>query len=91
MKPILLSIVLLYVPGAKPQTESKDTLNVDDNVYEFLEKKLIVPSAMISYDVLSLMSDDLKSLNRSTRYETQEHIVAGTIIDNYIDFSKLLT
>lgn len=87
MKPVLLLMTLLYALSLKAQTGGNDTLNIDDKAYKFSAKKLIVPSVLISYGVLSLISDDLKSLNQSTRYETREHIIAGATIDNYMQYA----
>src|SRR5690606_16095136 len=86
MKPLLL-ITFLYALSLKAQTVGKDTLSIEDKAYKFSAKKLIVPSVLISYGALSLMSDDLKSLNQSTRYETREHIIAGATIDNYMQYA----
>jgi len=36
---------------------------------------------------LSLTVDGLKSLNKSTRHETREHIAAGAKIDNYMQYA----
>ncbi|MBA5629997.1 phosphatase PAP2 family protein [Moheibacter lacus] len=87
MKPVLLLMTFLYALSLKAQTGGNDTLSIDDKAYKFSAKKLIVPSVLISYGVLSLMSDDLKSLNQSTRYETREHIIAGATIDNYMQYA----
>lgn len=87
MKPVLLLMTFLYALSLKAQTGGNDTLSIDDKAYKFSAKKLIVPSVLISYGVLSLLSDDLKSLNQSTRYETREHIIAGATIDNYMQYA----
>lgn len=89
MKPVLLLMTFLYALSLKAQTGGNDTLSIDDKAYKFSAKKLIVPSVLISYGVLSLLSDDLKSLNRSTRYETREHIIAGATIDNYMQYAPV--
>ena len=57
-----------------------------DPVYQFSAKKLIIPSVLVSYGILSLMSDELKKLNQSTRYESMEHILPGAKIDNYTQY-----
>ncbi|MET3733113.1 phosphatase PAP2 family protein [Moheibacter stercoris] len=87
MKPVLLLMTFLYALGLKAQTGGNDTLSIDDKAYKFSAKKLIVPSVLISYGLLSLMSDDLRSLNQSTRHETREHIIAGATIDNYMQYA----
>ena len=57
------------------------------SVYQFKYKKLIVPSVFIGYGILSLTSDDLKQLNRSTRYEIGEHQPDKIKLDNYTQFA----
>ncbi|GEP90725.1 phosphatase PAP2 family protein [Chitinophaga terrae (ex Kim and Jung 2007)] len=64
-----------------------DTLSLNDNAYKFSVKKLIVPSALVSYGVLSLTVDGLKTLNKSTRHESSEHITPGAKIDNYMQYA----
>jgi len=56
------------------------------SVYHFKYKKLIVPSVFIGYGILSLTSDDLKQLNRSTQYEIGEHQPDKIKLDNYTQY-----
>ncbi|WP_254526882.1 MULTISPECIES: phosphatase PAP2 family protein [unclassified Sphingobacterium] len=56
------------------------------SVYQFKYKKLIVPSVFIGYGILSLTSDDLKQLNRSTQYEIGEHQPDKIKLDNYTQY-----
>jgi len=87
MKSVLLFITLILSLGLKAQTKSMDTLSLNDNAYKFSAKKLIIPSMLISYGVLSLTVDGLKTLNKSTRYESSEHITPGAKIDNYMQYA----
>jgi len=57
-----------------------------DHAYQFKYKKLIVPSVFIGYGILSLTSDDLKQLNRSTQYEIGEHQPDKIKLDNYTQY-----
>lgn len=90
MKLVLLFISFILSLGLKAQTKSVDTLNLSDNEYKFSAKKLIVPSMLISYGVLSLTEDGLKTLNKSTRYESSEHIIPGAKIDNYMQYAPAI-
>lgn len=58
--------------------------------YQFSAKKLIIPTILVSYGVLSLMSDGLKTLNQSTRHESREHILPGAKIDNYMQYAPAI-
>lgn len=83
---LVISCFLLTLK-LKAQTVNKDTTDHEDRAYHFSGGKLIVPSVLISYGVVSLVSNDLKSLNQSTRHETREHIIAGARIDNYMQYA----
>jgi membrane-associated phospholipid phosphatase len=87
MEPVLLFITIIQTLSLKAQTENMDTLGLNNNAYKFSAKKLIVPTVLVSYGVLSLTVDGLKTLNKSTRHETREHIVAGATIDNYMQYA----
>lgn len=58
--------------------------------YQFSTMKLIIPTILVSYGVLSLMSDGLKTLNQSTRHESREHILPGAKIDNYMQYAPAI-
>lgn len=57
-----------------------------DNMYKPNYKKLIVPTVFIGYGVVSLTSDALKDLNRSTKYEIGEHQPKHIKLDNYTQY-----
>jgi len=77
MRHLLLILILCVYQLGIAQTDSLVTgQKMDqsfDHAYQFKYKKLIVPSVFIGYGILSLTSDDLKQLNRSTQYEIGEH------------------
>lgn len=91
MKRIILFIILCFHQWGIAQTDTLqrvEKLTVDSaSVYQFRYKKLIVPSVFISYGVLSLISDDLKQLNNSTRFEINEHKPDHIKLDNYSQFA----
>lgn len=86
---LLILIVCVYQLGIA-QTDSLVTgQKMDqsfDHAYQFKYKKLIVPSVFIGYGILSLTSDDLKQLNRSTQYEIGEHQPDKIKLDNYTQY-----
>lgn len=55
-------------------------------IYQPGYKKLIIPTVLIGYGVLSLTSDRLKELNNSTRFEIGEHSPSRIKADNYTQF-----
>lgn len=90
MRIVMFYVSILFSLSAKAQPWKKpDTMKVaiDSNAYKFSYKKLIVPSVLISYGTLSLVSDNLKEINTHTRHEVREHFIAGAIIDNYMQYA----
>lgn len=90
MRHLLLILILCVYQLGIAQTDSLVTgQKMDqsfDHVYQFKYKKLIVPSVFIGYGILSLTSDDLKQLNRSTQYEIGEHQPDKIKLDNYTQY-----
>lgn len=62
------------------------TSEYKDNIYKLNYKKLIVPTVFVGYGVISLTSDALKDLNRSTKYEIGEHQPKKIKLDNYTQY-----
>lgn len=58
----------------------------NDNMYNPDYKKMIAPTVFIGYGVVSLTSDALKDLNRSTKYEIGEHQPNKIKLDNYTQY-----
>lgn len=91
MRHLLLILILCVYQLGIAQTDSLVTgQKIDksfDHAYQFKYKKLIVPSVFIGYGILSLTSDDLKQLNRSTKYEIGEHQPDKIKFDNYTQYA----
>ncbi len=71
------------------QCSSRDSLQCCSTTGKdcmFSAAKLIIPSAGITYGILSLTSDDLEQLNLSTRHEINEHRPAHINLDNYTQY-----
>ncbi|ASK29176.1 PA-phosphatase [Chryseobacterium sp. T16E-39] len=62
-------------------------VETDDHTHQFNYKKLIIPTALISYGVASLSIKSLKELNSSTQYEISEHKPDQIKLDNYAQFA----
>ncbi len=90
MRHLLLILILCVYQLGIAQTDSLVTgqkmHQSFDHAYQFKYKKLIVPSVFIGYGILSLTSDDLKQLNRSTQYEIGEHQPDKIKLDNYTQY-----
>ncbi len=91
MKKVIIWILLLSFCRVSAQPDSaqyrmNSISTSPDPVYKFNYKKLIIPSVLISYGALSLVSDDLKRLNQSTRYEINEHQPDHIKLDNYAQY-----
>ncbi|HBV17431.1 phosphatase PAP2 family protein [Chryseobacterium carnipullorum] len=71
---------------ADSSASSVHALSYNDKAYKPSYKKLIIPAVFIGYGVASLLSDDLKSLNNSTRYEIGEHQPKHIKLDNYTQY-----
>ena len=67
-------------------SKSVEYFDYQDKVYQPRYKKLIVPAVFIGYGTISLTSDALKNLNRSTKYEIGEHQPQHIKLDNYTQY-----
>jgi len=99
MKSLIPSLVLLSI--SFQNVSAQDSLaihtvqdsvvavkpNLEDKTHEFSYKKLIIPTALISYGVASLSIKSLKELNFSTQYEISEHKPDHIRLDNYTQFA----
>lgn len=99
IKNFLLSIILVIVSfqkiNAQDSLEIKNIydsaniseLNIQDKTHDFSYKKLIVPTALISYGIAGLSIKGLKNLNSSTQYEISEHKPDHIRLDNYTQYA----
>lgn len=58
--------------------------------YRVTYKKLIIPSVFIAYGLAGLKIDELRKLDRSTRYEIWEHQPGHIRLDNYTQYAPAL-
>lgn len=90
MKPLITiftALIFSYsVNGQIKADSSTGNLKYQDKVYKPGYKKLIVPAVLIGYGAVSLTSDALKNLNRSTKYEIGEHQPRHIKLDNYTQY-----
>lgn len=83
--PAMLCCSVILHGQAKTDSATEKSV-YKDAVYSPGYKKLIVPAVLIGYGVVSLTSDALKDLNRSTKYEIGEHQPRQIRLDNYTQY-----
>lgn len=67
--------------------QKKDSFRLRNNDnYRFSIKKIIAPTLLISYGIVSLGNHAVDNLNNSTRYEISEHSPAKIKADNYTQY-----
>ncbi|NML56233.1 phosphatase PAP2 family protein [Chryseobacterium cheonjiense] len=93
MKPPLITIfsALIFSYSLNGQIKADSSASAEqfkyqDRAYQPSYKKLIVPAVFIGYASISLTSDALKNLNRSTKYEIGEHQPRHIKLDNYTQY-----
>lgn len=93
MKSPLITIftALIFSYSLNGQIKADSSVSVEnlkylDKDYKPSYKKLIVPAVFIGYGAVSLTSDALKNLNRSTKYEIGEHQPRHIKLDNYTQY-----
>lgn len=82
MKTQVLFILLTSLWSIKGHCQVTDTLQDPRNV-SFQYKSLIIPAALISYGVIGIESDVIKSFNVETKQEVNEHIDEKRTIDDF--------
>ena len=71
----------------KVQDSTVSKSNTEDKTHQFSYKKLIIPTAFITYGVAGLSIPSLKNLNSSTQFEISEHKPDHVRLDNYAQFA----
>ena len=82
---LLLFLSVLKVNGQSPSIDSTIT---NKNI-QF--KSIIIPTALIGYGVVGLISPTLKDINVSTKNEFMEHDDKKVNLDDYVQYSPFLS
>lgn len=91
MKHIKASSLLFFVISSVfGQTLKNDSLQTHKNI-TFKYEALIIPATLIGYGVIGLESHTLKSINSSTKNEFNEHIDEKLTIDDFSQYSSVLS
>lgn len=89
-------IVLLFLIGSIPfafaqnveDSIVKDSVKVDfKNQLKFTYKQLIIPTALITYGIIGIESDQLKFFNSEIKEEVNEHIDQRITIDDFAQYT----
>ncbi|WP_312076873.1 phosphatase PAP2 family protein [Chryseobacterium sp.] len=67
---------------------AENIISDKDNSHQFSYKKLIIPTAFISYGVAALSIKEIKQLNSSTKTEITEHQPDHIRLDNYTQYAS---
>lgn len=91
MKKILIVLLLfLSVLKVNGQSASLDSTKNDENIRPKF-KSIIIPTALIGYGVVGLISPTLKDINISTRDEFRDHDDKKVNLDDYVQYSPFLS
>jgi hypothetical protein len=91
LKPISF-LLLFFLLGSNifGQNKKKDSIQEDNNL-KFNYKSLIIPTALITYGVISLESNTLKDINSGIKEEVNEHIDDKLTIDDFSQYVPFLS
>jgi hypothetical protein len=84
---LLLSLSVLKVNG---QSASIDSAKNNKNI-QFKFKPIIIPTSLIGYGVVGLISPILKDINISTKNEFRDHDDKIVNLDDYVQYSPFLS
>lgn len=84
---LLLFLSALKVNGQSPSIDSTTT---NKNI-QFNFKSIIIPTSLIGYGVVGLISPTLKNINTSTKSEFRDHDDKKVNLDDYVQYSPLLS
>lgn len=89
-KIIIALLLLLSVLRVNGQSASIDSTKNNKNI-QFKYKSIIIPTVLIGYGVIGLISPTLKDINTSTKNEFREHDDKKVNIDDYAQYSPFLS
>lgn len=89
-KKIIVLILFLSVLRVNGQNASTDSIKNDENI-QFEYKALIIPTALIGYGVMGLITPTLKDINTSTKNQFREHDDKKVNVDDFSQYSPFLS
>ncbi|RZM26854.1 MAG: phosphatase PAP2 family protein [Pedobacter sp.] len=89
-KIVIVLMLLLSVLKVNGQSASIDSTKNDKNI-QFKFKSLIIPTALIGYGVIGLVSPTVKDINIRTKNEFRDHDDKKVNWDDYAQYSTFLS
>ena len=89
-KIIIVLLLLLSVLKVNGQSASIDSTENNKNI-QFKYKSIIIPTVLIGYGVVGLISPTLKDINTSTKNEFRDHDDTKVNLDDYAQYSPFLS
>lgn len=89
-KIIIVLLLLLSVLKVNGQSASTDSTENNKNI-QFKYKSIIIPTILIGYGVVGLISPTLKDINTSTKNEFRDHDDKKVNLDDYAQYSPFLS
>jgi membrane-associated phospholipid phosphatase len=89
-KRIIVLFLFLFVLKVNGQNASIDSIKIRKNI-QFKYKSLIIPTALIGYGVIGLVSPALKDINTSIKNKFREHFDKKVHIDDFSQYSAFLS
>jgi hypothetical protein len=81
---------LFYSSSDNQMTLGLDMPRKKINIFNAPYSKFIIPTALISYGILTRKYDWLQELDRSTHHEVNEHITKRIHLDDYTQFAPAI-
>ena len=89
LKTVLFSILSISTLNA--QQIDTDSILKNDTIHKFKFERLVIPTVLIGYGIVSIESDQLKLFNTQIRDEVKEDIDKTTTIDDFSQYAPALS
>ncbi|WP_111306960.1 phosphatase PAP2 family protein [Confluentibacter sediminis] len=87
---VIVVLIILKTSLLFGQSTTTDSLNTNQNI-KFNYKSLIVPTVLISYGIIGIESDALKSINAEIKEEVNENIDEKVTIDDFAQYAPFMS
>lgn len=86
---IALLYVVLILPTHAQNTPQNDSVEVKNTKFNY--KQLLLPVSLMSFGVIGIESESIKSLNAEIKEEVNEHIDKKITIDDFAQYAPAVT
>ncbi len=87
---VIIALIILKTSLLFGQSTITDSLNTNQNI-KFNYKSLIIPTVLISYGIIGIESDALKSINAEIKEEVNENIDEKLTIDDFAQYAPFMS